>query len=62
MFVISFVTFKKVYFMFFFLVKIAIDPKTDYESKTDFPFYLSKFIFSLKHSIRLSMNLDNHRS
>ena len=34
MFVLSFVTIKE-YISCFFLVKIASDPKTDYDSKTD---------------------------
>ena len=37
MFVISFVMLKK-FISCFVLVKIASDPKTDYDSKTDFPF------------------------
>ena len=37
MFRISFVTLKK-YISCFFLLKILNDPKTDYDSKTDFPF------------------------
>ena len=39
MFVISYVTFK-MYISCLFQVKIASDPKTDYDSKTDFPFYI----------------------
>ena len=39
MFLISFVTLQK-YISCFFLVQIASDPKTDYDSKADFPFYI----------------------
>ena len=42
MFMISFITFKKCVSCFF-LLKIVIDPKTDHDSKTDFPFYVFPF-------------------
>ena len=43
MFMLSFRTLKK-YISCFFLLKIVNDPKTDHDSKTDFPFYMYFYV------------------